>query len=117
MIKKDVNQAASVDIYSAAIILFVLKTGGWLPYKEHKMIKGYDFYKMIREGSPFFWEAYRDILNVKSVDEVFDRDFRALFDSMTRVNASDRATIKEIKKSSWYNGPTYTDDEIIAIMD
>jgi serine/threonine protein kinase len=105
---------ASADIFSAGIVLFNLKTGGFIPYNEEKSSRGVDLYPLLKEQSPKFWD-FHGIYQKKSAD-FFDEDFKELFISMTKTDSTQRATISDIKNSKWYNGPIYTKEEITTVM-
>lgn len=43
-------------------------------------------------------------------------ELKTLFESMAQLDLQKRATIADIKRSEWYNGKTYSDDEFKTIM-
>ncbi|RYZ77970.1 MAG: hypothetical protein EOP04_30575, partial [Proteobacteria bacterium] len=104
----------AADIYSAAIILFLFKSGGVLPHSENKIFRGMNLFDMMNRDNRNFWQKHAEIQN-KQV-EYFDEDFKALFNSMTRFHPSERISLEEIKKSNWYNGPVFTDQELAFVM-
>jgi len=104
----------AADIYSAAIILFLFKSGGVLPHSENKIFRGMNLFDIMNRDNRNFWQKHAEIQN-KTV-EYFDEDFKALFNSMTRFNPSERISLEEIKKSNWYNGPVFTDQELVFVM-
>jgi len=61
-----------------------------------------------------YWEGIKKISgrNIK-----FDNDFKQMFLSMVKKNPMERATIDDIKKSKWYNGPIYTPEQLQFIME
>jgi len=102
------------DIYSAGIFLFLLKTRGTLPHTEGMKYKGVNLFELMNEDNDKFWKTHLEFLGEE--DNFFDEDFKNLFNSMTKKKAKDRASIQEIKKSKWYNGPIYDDKELIRVM-
>jgi len=100
----------AVDIYSAGIILFTLKTRGMLPHAEDNRVAGVDFAGLLYTHNNEFWSKHCEIQ--KKDASFFDEDFKNLFNSMISLNPSDRASIEQVKKSNWYNGPVYTNEEI-----
>jgi len=100
----------AADIYSAGVILFILKTGGIYPHSEENTLEGIDLVDLLYNNTAMFWEKHCEIQEKKST--FFDRDFRSLFNSMVKYNPQERLTIKEIKQSKWYNGAIYTPLEL-----
>jgi len=100
----------AADIYSAGVILFILKTGGIYPHSEENTLEGIDLVDLLYNNNAMFWEKHCEIQEKKP--SFFDRDFRWLFNNMVKYNPQDRLTIKEIKQSRWYNGPIYTPLEL-----
>jgi len=98
---------AAADIYSAAIILFTMRTGN-LPYAEDMEVNGQNLFEMLLTESKDFWELHRD--------HDLSNDFKELFFSMTKRDPSKRATISQIKKSKWYQGPIYSYNELKLIF-
>jgi serine/threonine protein kinase len=104
----------AADIYSAGIVLFVMKTKGILPHVEQNLIEGINFSELLYHNVSQFWEEH---CRMQGQSMVFDRDFKELFISMTRYNPDDRVSIEAIKKSKWYNGPYYSSEELKYKMD
>jgi len=96
------------DIFSAGIVLFVLKSGGILPQHENLVHNNLNFYHLLQYDNDKFWNTQCEIIN-KSAD-FYEEDFRYLFNWMTKEKPEERATLQDIKKSKWYNGPTYDDN-------
>jgi serine/threonine protein kinase len=104
----------AADVYSAAIMLFLFKSGGFLPHLEHDQFQGIDLLDLLNTNNALFWQKHCEAQGRSSC--FFDTDFKDLFNSMTEVNPSKRATLAEIKSSKWYNGAIYSEKELIAIM-
>lgn len=100
----------SADVYSAGIILFVMKCRGLVPHTEDKCYRGINFLELLNTDPEEFFDSHQVLQGRES--SFFDGDFRELFISMTRPEAVRRATIEDIKKSKWYNGPVYTAKEL-----
>jgi len=78
------------------------------------LCKGEDLYGLLRHDIDKFWEVHRGIQ--KSEKEVFDENFRGLFEGMVKSKPSDRFSIKKIKETEWYKGSVYTDEELKSVM-
>jgi len=98
------------DIYSAGIILFILKSGGIYPHAENNTLEGIDLVDLMYNDNAEFWRKHCEIQ--EKPDSFYDKSFRDLFNAMTKYNPEDRITLKEIKQSKWYNGPVYTPAEM-----
>jgi len=104
----------AADVYSAAIILFLLKSGGVLPHSENKLFRGMNLFEIMNRDLETFWEKHCDIQ--KKSSDFFDEDFKALFGAMVNINPKKRPSIEEIKKSEWYNGPIFASQELAFLM-
>jgi len=98
------------DIYSAGVILFILKSGGIYPHSENTPLEGIDLVDLMYNNNSEFWNKHCEIQ--EKSPSFYEKDFRDLFNAMVRFNPEDRITIKEIKKTKWYNGPVYTPTEL-----
>ena len=101
----------AADVYSAAITLFVLNSG-FFPYIEDVRIEGHDLQELMKAEDPNFWEIHRKLQKNSYID--FSPSFKELFFSMVKSDVVERATIEDIKKSHWYNGPIYSPKEVEA---
>lgn len=113
ILKKCENKYAA-DIFSAGIILFLMKTGGKLPQAEDATHNGINLYQYMQHHNDKFWEIHCKMQN-KDMN-FFNKDFRDLFNKMTRENPDARASIKDIKASNWYNGEVYTEQELVEYI-
>jgi len=104
----------AADIYSAGIILFVLKTGA-LPHYENEDLGRISLYQLLQNNPGYFWKCHSMIQGFSF--NFWDQDFKELFGSMTRANPIERPSIEEIKTSKWYDAPIYSDDELSEIME
>jgi carbon catabolite-derepressing protein kinase len=100
----------AADIYAAGVILFTFKTRGILPHSEDNLVNKTNFSALLHSGDAKFWTKHIEIQ--KKDLSFFDEDFKELFIGMTKVNPEDRMTLDMIKKSKWYNGPSYTPEEL-----
>jgi len=102
----------AADIYSAGIILFLLKTG-LLPYAEEGNSTGQALYKLLLEGKEdAFWKLQESRDGMPPLDD----SFKKLFLSMVNPNPKERITIDEVVFSDWMRGSTYSSEELQAIM-
>ena len=112
LILNECKKPMRADIYSAGIILFILKFGH-LPYDENAAVQGYDLFDLLFSDPEGFWEAHAKI---RGAPLDVDEDFKELFMSMVRLEPEKRASIPQIKKSKWYNKPKYSNKEIRVVM-
>jgi Serine/threonine protein kinase len=112
VIKRACTDPEAADIYSAGIILFVLVTG-YFPYFEDSIVDNYNLEELLRNEDPKFWEFHMEIQPRKIT---FSDSFKTLFLNMVKEDVVERATLEEVKKSTWYNEPIYTIDETKEIF-
>ena len=108
------KDGAAADIYSAGIILFILKTGGIIPNFEDDTGEGRNLLTLVSTNNEEFFRIQSDYQNLDA--SFFDKDFKELFSSMMKVNPNRRATIRDIKTSKWYKGPVYGKEELSERM-
>ena len=108
------NDVRAADIFSAGVILFLLKSGGAKPFVEKtENDKFIDLYAILQENNEEFWKIHSQN---KKTSEPYDEDFKNLFNAMTREDVESRAKIFEIKQSNWYKRDIYNDKELAQIM-
>mmetsp|Transcript_30399 Transcript_30399/g.27647 ORF Transcript_30399/g.27647 Transcript_30399/m.27647 type:complete len:209 (-) Transcript_30399:324-950(-) len=100
------------DVYSAAIVLFVIKTG-IIPYLEDRKIEGVNLQEALWDEPSKFWDTHKamDPKNFK-----ISSGFRAIFEGMTKKNPNDRMTFAQIKKDPWFTQPIYGPKELKFIL-
>jgi serine/threonine protein kinase len=98
----------AADIYSAGIILFTLVTGGF-PGVEDSIVEGHNLFDMMISGNERFWAAHASIHRT-GFD--YNDDFKKLFIGMIRASPQDRMTIEDVKRTKWYQGRAYSQDEL-----
>jgi len=104
----------AADIYSAGMMLYILKTGGMLPYKEEGDYHGIDM-KGLKEKNPqAFWQKQCEFLGKDS--SFFSEDFKSLFMWMTQSCPEKRPTIMQIKRSKWYLDEICSKEEMFVFM-
>jgi len=104
----------AADIYSLAIILFLLKTRGRMPFVENGLYNGLDMKSLLYNDTELFWKKHCEFLGKK--ESFFTEDFKRLFESMTRQVPNERATIQEIKRSEWCNQEVYCQERVFELM-
>ena len=102
------------DIYSLGMILFLLKTGGHLPYDKNGFYDGVDMRDLLKKNQNKFWQMQCKRFNKKATFFCFD--FRKLFMKMTDLDMSNRPSLEEIKGSVWCAKKTHSRDELFAAM-
>lgn len=100
------------DIYSAGIVLFVLKFN-IIPYLEDQTVNGHHLLELLQEDPAQFWSVHEELSKRKV--RISD-SFKELFEGMTKKDYSQRISIEEIRKNQWFNGPTYSEREIKNLM-
>lgn len=100
----------AVDIYSAGIVLFTMKCGGFIPYVEETE-KGLDVLHLMRNCPKMFWKKHSNLQG-----SIFDDDFKTLFMGMVAFKPEERMSIQQIKESKWYKQPVYTQEELEAFL-
>lgn len=106
----EIRSPFSSDIYSAGIILFILKSGGIYPHAENNTLEGIDLVDLMYNDNAEFWRKHCEIQ--EKSESFYDKSFRELFNTMVKLNPDERVTIREIKQSKWYNGPVYNSVEL-----
>jgi len=104
----------AADIYSAGILLFLMKTGGIIPHKEDDSADGGLIQRLTQLNPKKFWEKHCEAAIKKS--SFFSEDFKNLFMRMTKANPEERPTIAQIKSSKWYNKEICSKEDIFLYM-
>jgi serine/threonine protein kinase len=107
---KNCYDPKAADLYSVGIILFTLVTGGF-PGVEDSIVEGYNLFEMMIAGNEMFWAAHAQI---HKGGISFDAEFKKLFMGMVTADTEMRFTVENVKKSKWYQGRIYTEDELAA---
>lgn len=114
LVNKSCKNPYAADIFSIGITLFLMKSGGKVPQAEDTDYKGLNLYNLMQNDNKKFWEFHCKMQ--KRDSEFFDQAFRELFNWMTREDPSHRPSVFQIKETEWYNGETYTQEEVMEIM-
>lgn len=99
----------AADIYSAGIMLFILKSGIY-PHAEDRLVEGICFSELMYKKNLMFWAKHCEMLGQDR--SFYSREFKELFNGMVRANPRERLTLRQIKQSRWYNGPVYNSGEL-----
>lgn len=113
LVERRCKNPKAADIYSAGIILFVMKCNGILPYAENSDEGIYMFQLMMCNPESFWKDQIK--LQGKDCSEL-DTDFKELFMSMVAFDPKDRMSIQQIKESKWFNKPVYTPNELESLI-
>jgi len=105
---------AAADVYSAAIVLFAMKTRGYIPFQEKSIVEINGVLRLLQEYPDDFWKKQAQILHVR--ESYFEESFRNLFMSMINPDPELRITLDEIKNHDWYNQPILSNEELIEKM-
>lgn len=110
-LKGDCKNPKAADIFSLGVLLFVLVTGSHC-YFEDKEVMGYNLMELMLKQDDSYWRAVSSCLGMKIKDE----SFKELFFSLVKRNPDERISLCEVRKSKWYRGPIYSDDEYKNVM-
>lgn len=91
------------DLFSAAVILFILLTQH-PPFVRAEPDDKY--YKKIINGN---WDEFWEIHSDENLSELF----MDMFSKMVKVKPSERLSLDEVKKHKWYTGPVPKSEEIV----
>jgi len=112
--EKRCKNPQAADIFSAGIILFLFKSRGKFPFENEDSNYESDLYELYQKDNDEFWRRHTKLANKSFVS--FDDDFKQLFNIMVHPDPEKRATLKDIMKSSWYNGSVYSYPALEVIM-
>lgn len=110
--KKECRKPFQADIFSMGIILFLFQVGH-LPYSEGEEINGIDLYQTISQDPETFWDFHQEL---SGGELELSQSFKDLFLSMVKRAPEERASIKKIKESAWYNEGMYSNEEITSFF-
>ena len=96
-----------VDIFAAAVILFIM-VAGTPPFSLAKDDDGY-YKTIISKKFELFWRYH--IRGKPSGQYFFSEDFKNLMQHMLSNDPTERLSIQEIKEHPWYKGPVATKAE------
>jgi len=118
VLKGSCEKLAAVDIYSAGIVLFAMKTRAF-PFSEKMDADGDRYlrdYETFTHWNDFFWQIKVEELEEKGHFVDIDDDFKELVNGMLKERVDERMTIKKLKASKWYRGDVYTYEELNVEM-
>jgi len=104
----------AADIYSAGICLYTLIAKSF-PFLEEDDNQDQPLfrYDTFLQNNKTFWEENESLLEGKMQ---FKENLKELLNSMWCRDPTKRITLEEVKQSSWYNEPVYTNDELQTLM-
>jgi len=114
LITRDCKDPMAADIFSAGILLFIMKCGGQYPHLENEEYEGVNLYELMQNNPQAFWQKHCQIQGREP--NFFSDDFKELFLAMTKAKPEERAKIEDIKHSEWYKGPVYSNTELKKLM-
>ena len=101
----------AADIYSAGVLLFVLKTGGSFPHYENELLDdGTCLFDLLYHDTETFWKVHTEICETD--ESFFDEDFRELFIAMTEYDPQKRINTFKLKASKWFNKEVLSKDKL-----
>lgn len=114
LLRKKCTNPQAADIYSAGILLFVMKSGRNFPHCEHNRINGTDLQSLLEQRPDDFWVKHT-LIQGEGMN-FWGEDFRKLFCGMTQAESEKRFAIAQIKNSAWYQGEIYSDETLYQVM-
>lgn len=100
----------AADVYSAGVCLFALVSRAFPFLEEGDEITGkLNRYSEFLSKNERFWKKMETLTKTQGR---FSPSLKELLNGMWAFNPDDRLTLKEIKKSRWYNGPVYQQNEL-----
>lgn len=98
---------ASVDLFAAAIILFIMYTQR-PPFNQANPNDPH--YKLLAGGrADLFWKAHAD---ADKDPRIFTTDFKDLFEKMVAMNPKHRLSVVDVQKHAWMQLPRASDSEL-----
>jgi len=93
----------SVDLFSAAVILFIMLAG--FPPFQFATKQDWWYNKIMSEKFALFWKAHER-------SAYFTPEAKDLINKMIAFDPSKRLSIEEIEQHEWFNGPILTDEQL-----
>lgn len=113
MISDETLDPVKCDVYSLGIILFMLSTGGFIPFQETDGGE-LDGVKAVLDSNPeLFWAELENHFNLNNY---WSNDFKTLFQGMVRSNRFDRYSLEDVKASEWFKGQIYSDETFFDVI-
>jgi len=100
----------AVDIYAAGVILFAFKASEY-PFTESddpNVDELADYDTFVDKNNQFWKEKAEK----KGDSQFFSQDFIELVNGMLESDPKKRFSLEDVKNSKWFNGPTYTTEEL-----
>lgn len=98
----------ALDIYAAGVLLYTFFAGHF-PFVEVKKtrIPRSATYEMFRNDRENFWAEKEKIIR-----KVISQELRELLNGMWEMNTGRRMRVEDVKRSRWYNGEVYNQEEL-----
>ena len=96
---------AEVDLFAAAVILFIMYSGS-PPFGQAHPERD-QYYKLLcTDRQQLFWDAHERNKPIEEGQVTFyNNEFKDLIITMLSLKANERLTLEQIKQHPWYNGP------------
>lgn len=104
---------ACVDLFSAAVTLFIM-VSGIRPFAKADRDDNY-YQLIVTNRQDIFWAGHERLLVEYGMNDngtFYSEEFRSLMNSMLNFDPSMRMTLPEVKAHPWYCGETMDDEEI-----
>lgn len=99
----------AVDVFAAAIILFVVMTQRPPFASGHPDDVHYGLVASGGDQASMFWQAHAE---ANDDEDIYSSEFKDMFEKMMKMNPDERLTIAEILSHPWMQGDTTPHDEI-----
>lgn len=101
VLEKRPYRGASVDIFSAGVVLFTMMTGG-MPYQNQATVGDSLYQYIVKKDYSKYWEEWEKSDQQSSKNMKLSDDFKDLIFKMLSYSYTDRPSIKEIKNHKWF---------------
>mmetsp|Transcript_27350 Transcript_27350/g.24118 ORF Transcript_27350/g.24118 Transcript_27350/m.24118 type:complete len:96 (+) Transcript_27350:695-982(+) len=86
---------------------------GCLPYLQDTTISGFNLENLLCDNREAFWDAHAKF---NETSKKLSSEFKQFFEGLTSKNPNLRLSVSQIRKDTWFNGPTYKQEELVTVM-
>lgn len=101
------------DVFAMGVVLFVLTNRNFLPFDETQAA----LQELLYSDRKKYWDLMVESRKLQGLKgNIWNEEFKELFEGMTRKNPKERFGIKEIKESKWYKGEILSKVDLKNLM-
>ena len=114
VINGNCKNLAAVDLYAMGILLYIFKANEY-PFLEVKdpSQRGVWYYSKFITQNSLFWSMKA---SQKQDQNMFSPDAIELINGLLECDPEKRFTLKDVKESKWFNGPTLSNEALKLVM-